>query len=76
MPKTVKVRIAVVVNEEGAYNAAGWLHGRDRHLVAAANEEMITSKRTTIHFITAEVPLPQSQEIAGTVEPGKEGKDG
>ncbi len=71
---TVRVRIAVVIDDRGRYNACGWSgaeeparwarDGLDRGDGAAQVEE--------VHFIEAEIPLPAPHRagvIPGTLAP-------
>lgn len=73
---TVRVRIAVVIDDRGRYNACGWSgaeeparwarDGLDRGDGAAQVEE--------VHFIEAEIPLPaphRARVITGTIEPAR-----
>lgn len=70
MSKTVKVRIAVAVWAYGGWAAMGE-DGRADDLVLASFEEDYDPKPSVIHWVTAEVPIPQPQEIAGEVGVGK-----
>jgi hypothetical protein len=74
MSKTVKVRIPVAVDPKGRYYA--WQTGFDdgTHCNKNADELLETSDYDTIgpgevvHWITAELPLPESVEVEAIVE--------
>lgn len=70
MSKTVKVRIAVAVNEKGEWVASGWRTQRggddmanpsDNYLSNAAREDVGGS----VYWIEAEVPVPETLTIQG-----------
>lgn len=65
MSKTVKVRIAVAVNEKGDWCASGWnVDGDgpgDHYLSDTANHDV----GGIVYFVEAEVPLPGSVTIQG-----------
>lgn len=73
--KTVKVRIPVVVDTKGNWNAVGWHIGKaqkDGDLLDAAYTGMDDCPEPwQVAWITAEVPVPEVHpvlEIEGTVE--------
>lgn len=71
--KTVKVRIAVCVNSDGQWAASGWSTA-DKDQMEDVASDMLTEfplGNDTIHYITAEVPLPSSLELRGVVEKKK-----
>ena len=66
--KTVKVKIAVVVNCAGEWTSGGWSNGKDEDrkeaaLCATDGFSLSTEDgRDTLHWIEAEVPIPASPE--------------
>ena len=66
--KTVKVRIAVAVDEHGRWQAYGGTSLPDRDVMSLA------VNGTTAHiawrecWVTAELPIPEPLEVAGEVE--------
>ena len=76
MAKTIKVRIALVVDETGGYGAAGLCGRDDKVAVGIANSHAFRDLCCVIgadgararHIITADVPVPECTEIAGQVE--------
>ncbi len=69
-PKTVRVRICVVVDDEGRYQSSGWKGSEtveDKLLINCAMEYDI-GLNTRIYFIEADLALPTSEIIEGTVE--------
>lgn len=75
--KTVQVRIAVVVNEEGEWAASGWGHaeaglGPEEGIVMDAALELLNQGPEERRFwLTAELPLPTTAELTATVEEAK-----
>lgn len=71
---TVRVRIAVAVNEKGEWNAAGSNVYGDKDARAYALEGLWESAGEAVHFIeaTLPLPLPQSVTVQGVVTPGGE----
>ena len=72
--KTVRVRIAVVVDEKGGYNAVGWKGSdgfvwSDKELVKTAQDAFQSEGNEAVHFIEADVALPEPQTIEGKVVP-------
>jgi len=71
MNQTVHVRIAVVVDAEGHWNAEGWFfqddEPSDTEMMNAAREAFGPSSRRVMveHFIEADVPLPESKTVKG-----------
>ena len=68
---TVRVRIAVAVNGNGAWSAEGWCDGPDA-IVADRVREMMTDcermdSETVVRWVEADVPLPTVASIPGTV---------
>lgn len=68
--KTVKVRIAVAVDPEGDWDARGGsgLFSQDRRVLRALAYQENTD---AVYWLTAELPVPEAQEIAATVEEAK-----
>lgn len=71
-PKTVRVRICVVVDDKGRWSSAGWKGKRallDSDLIDTAHEADITGgNNTRTYFIEADLELPTPETIQGTVE--------
>ncbi len=65
--KTVKVRIAVAMQSDGDWNACGWRDADDAQVRGNVIDPM--DKTARIEWGTADVPVPESIEISGTVEP-------
>jgi hypothetical protein len=68
--KTVKVRIACAVNSRGEWNVSGWSsdkEGRGATDVAIDGLD-VDDLGEVLHWITAEIPVPEPQELAGAVE--------
>ncbi|MCA9691291.1 MAG: hypothetical protein R3A51_16805 [Nannocystaceae bacterium] len=74
-PKTVRVRIAVVVDERGQYNACGWSGADDpvRWARDGMDRDAGVTRAELVHIVEAEVPIPQAPlalTIRGVVKPG------
>lgn len=71
-PKTVRVRICVVVDDKGHWSSAGWKGERallDCDLIDTAHEACMTEgNNTRTYFIEADLELPAPETIQGTVE--------
>jgi len=70
--KTVRVRIAVAVNSQGAWNSNGWgwadKQRPDADLVAGAFDGLPEDEaREHVVFVEADVPVPEPKTIEGTV---------
>jgi hypothetical protein len=63
--KTVKVRIAVAVDPSGSWNASGWLNADGRELDLLMDDMGVGG---AFYWVTAELPIPSVQEVAGEVE--------
>jgi hypothetical protein len=63
--KTVRVRIAVAVLESGKWQACGGHNNNDKQSSEAAlrNTADYTNRNRIVHFIEAEVPVPESYTI-------------
>ena len=59
-PKTIRVRIAVCAAPDGAWSATGSGGLQDDEMASDAQEYM--PHDSTIHFIQADIPLPQTIE--------------
>lgn len=67
--KTIKVRIAVAVAENGWWEAKGWKRvepERDGAMAAAVRASLL-GRSTVVHFVEAEIPVPVTETIEGTV---------
>lgn len=63
--KTIKVRIAVAVAENGWWQAEGWSRTSEREpdkVLARAAAANLMNKRTVVHFVEAEIPLPEEAQ--------------
>lgn len=73
-PDTTKVRIALIINNKGEWSAAGWSSaGEDEAaMFCCAATDMPDAEGEALQehhlFITAEVPVPQTTEVVGTIE--------
>jgi hypothetical protein len=71
-PKTVRVRICVVIDDKGHWSSAGWKGKRallDSDLIDIADAADITEgNNTRIYFIEADLELPTPPTIQGIVE--------
>ncbi len=63
-PRTVRVRIAVVVNELGAWSASGGSGCTDDTAKDFALDGMVDGQEH-FHFVEADVPLPDTTTIEG-----------
>lgn len=69
--KTVKVRIAVMVNAQGEWSAHGFHGADDDYACGIAKEGLEETKEEAFHFVVATIPLPAVQvplTIKGKVE--------
>ncbi len=67
--KTVKVRIALMINADGKWSASGWAGAPDEHMRDTVNDCIDQEpNHDTLHWIEAEVPVP---EIKSTTIKGK-----
>ena len=64
--KTVKVRIAVAVGSDGDWSACGWKGDRDGDAMDTVIDAV--GDNASPYWITAELPIPEAQTIAGSVE--------
>lgn len=64
-PKTIRVRIAVCVSPVGSWGAAGWMNETG---MAPSDDKMAAEATygmplvSSVHFIEADIPLPQTIE--------------
>jgi hypothetical protein len=71
--KTVKVRIAVAVDRDGVWHAAGWGSGGVPATDAAMDIAVeAIGPGEARYWVTAELPVPGEVEFAGAVEDGCE----
>ena len=69
-PKTIRVRAAVAVDEHGHYMFAGWSGGTDKDMAQNAREFFERAEgNECVHFVVADVPLPESVTVEGEVKP-------
>jgi hypothetical protein len=64
-PKTVRVRVCVVVDDRGRYNACGW-NGADDEMLRITTQDGfdphdIPIRCEHVRFIEADVPLPEPE---------------
>lgn len=71
--KTVKVRIAVAVDDKGNWSAFG--NSYSTHLeMGSLAKAPIRYVEAQVHWLTAELPVPEPAEVAATVEEAERGK--
>jgi hypothetical protein len=68
----VRVRIAVAVSTDGRYSARGWEHDAnnsryDARATAHALYDLESPCVRVVHFVEADVPLPEATTIEGQV---------
>lgn len=68
-PPTVKVRIAVCITDTRDWSAFGDDELPEPDITAIAHDGVDQGDNATIHWVTAEIPVPQSQQIEGLTEP-------
>jgi hypothetical protein len=68
--KTIKVRIACVINERGKWSASGW-KTKDQAMMDVAVDMLDEGGNESRFWITAELPIPEVSEVAGRVEEDK-----
>ncbi len=69
MTKTVKVRIAVSIDPLGAWAAAGGDTLSEKAAIDMTLDCVDHGEST--HWVTAELPVPETSEVAGKVEVAK-----
>jgi len=71
---TVRVRIAVAVDPQGNWNAAGWkVHGHqpeEREFLFCALEGLDSSEESCF-WVEADLPIPEIQTVQGEVKVGE-----
>lgn len=68
MPKTVRVRIAVAVDANGNWNSSGASDIDPKYAAAYAAEPDNLSEHFVVHWVCADLPVPEEIEVAGEVE--------
>lgn len=74
--KTVRVRIAVAVDTKGKWSACGWKSdGKqyDKEARDSAIDGLYNDGSYNVHWIEADVPVPQETMIEGTATPAEGG---
>ena len=67
--KTVKARMALVINEEGSYVSAGWNGASDEELMSAVLNEVAGDNIR--YIVTVELEIPEekkTKEVTGKAE--------
>lgn len=64
----MKIRIAVAVNSNGEWSAAGWSGAKEEILKDCALEGLNTCSVEQVAWITVDVPVPQEITVEGEVE--------
>lgn len=62
--KTVRVRIAVAIGDDGQWNCCGWRGCADEDARGIASDTL-ESEQFVIHWVEADIPVPQPQTIEG-----------
>lgn len=65
--KTVRVRIACCVDAEGYWYACGCGEADDEDTSQEALDNVSDHCKRVVHWITADVPVPQAVEVEGEV---------
>lgn len=68
--KTVKIRIAVAVDQDGTWGACGWKGAKDSEVMELARENAETSgdglyRAEQHYYVSVEIPLPRPVEVTG-----------
>ena len=70
-PETVRVRVAVMINGKGEWNAEGWYEGQTERIIEELRHTFIDCERldehTVVRFIEADVPVPTAETLEGIV---------
>lgn len=70
--KTIKIRIAVMVDMDGNWSATGWKGARDSEAIETAMDSDGLSIPALPYFLTIEVPAPRAIELTtAAVETGE-----
>lgn len=64
--KTVRVRIAVAVNDLGQWRAEGFDEYDDKHAIKAATSTIEGERR--VFWVEADLPIPETQVVEGEVK--------
>ena len=67
--KVVRVKIAVVVDERGNWSALGW-KGDPKLTTELLLDTFDPDGNQVVHFVEADVPLPEYKTIKGEVTDG------
>lgn len=69
-PRTVRVRVAVAVDERGAWWSSGnnYMSEPRRYRSALSSMQSRRGKHVRVHWIEADLPLPTEPEVAASVE--------
>lgn len=66
--KTVRVRIAVVINNLGDWAATGWYKGKDKEVESTAIGSLNAGGVNEImYWVECDVPVPESKALKGEV---------
>jgi hypothetical protein len=71
--KTVKIRVAVAVDQSGDWNAHGGARVREQNAMSTAAETLGSGEAR--YWLTAELPVPGTTEIAADVTPSAENEE-
>lgn len=66
MPATVRVRIAVVVNDAGKWCANAWNDGSTEDFLENCTMGLEEGHQEATYFVECDIPIPQA--VAGTVQ--------
>lgn len=66
--KTVRVRIALAMNEHGEWSSAGWNNASDADMESELNNLYFAKgEPKAIDYIEADVPVPEVKTIEGRI---------
>lgn len=75
--RTIRVRIAVAVDDRGWWNAEGWGHHESEKpsdgVLAGAARRALLNRASVVHFVEVELPVPESETFQGAVVGASEG---
>lgn len=66
-PKTIKVRIACAVDIDGDWSARGWKNASNSQMTNDVTSDIWHPNGLKVHWIEAEVPVPERTTIKGEV---------
>lgn len=66
--RTVRVRFAVAVDTNGSWDGVPIGVSPDDDAASEALDLLGSNETPVVHFVTADVPVPEPQEVAGEVE--------